>query len=418
MVSIEEALSMERTEIGSGDYGRVYELNGRDDIILKVFNDNSPKADGFTSSDITPTSKEEFKTEVDLMQMFSDSGVTPRYYAHGPPNPSDEEEMYLVMEYIKKQDVSERDDVTFFKSFLSALDTFFEKGYVHSDIKPDNVIVDTQSRCRIIDLGTVSNERYIHWRGRKIYGEENPSWMPQDLTGDLDYAVSNECMKIIDIFNLLITAGLFWWRGEPGKVPSSPGGRLIQTTQAFVIESGFPEMKINEDLPSFITSFNNARVKTGLSELDLSGCSEFEVYIIYEKLADMLQLHMPAIYEKIHDGILSHEVFSPIDIPPELDTFLKYKIIRLSDAGGAAEVDEGVPPAEGPTTPTTEEQLLRSGAVGGGYRSSKRNRSHRRYKPRKRKRSHSKKKRKRTKGRTKRRSRKSKRRSKSRRRRH
>ena len=68
-------------------------------------------------------------------------------------------ELYLVMELVDGISVDRSPPKTFemaadiFEQTARAMAYMHSKGYVHADMKPNNIIVDAQSRAKIIDLG-------------------------------------------------------------------------------------------------------------------------------------------------------------------------------------------------------------------------------------------------------------------------
>ncbi|ETO27287.1 Protein kinase domain containing protein, partial [Reticulomyxa filosa] len=71
--------------------------------------------------------------------------------------------LYLVMEYcgggdlmgllIKKDILSDNDTRFYISELASAIDHVHELGFVHRDLKPDNVLIGTDGHIRLSDFG-------------------------------------------------------------------------------------------------------------------------------------------------------------------------------------------------------------------------------------------------------------------------
>lgn len=141
--------------IGAGEYSVVlgaYDAQAERTVALKLlrpeYNDD-------------PVVSERFATEVHILSLLSHPNIVRLYEAH-----LDAPIRYFTMEYIEgitlKKHLQSRgalstDETLFFaRQILSALEEVHEKGIVHSDIKPQNVVVLGDGSVRLMDFGIAS----------------------------------------------------------------------------------------------------------------------------------------------------------------------------------------------------------------------------------------------------------------------
>ncbi len=92
------------------------------------------------------------------------------------PLPADRRRRYLVMEYVpgttlgerlrSEGMLAEREALDIARQVVSALEHMHERGFVHYDLKPENVILQPDGSLRLIDLGLSHGvERRFSWVG-------------------------------------------------------------------------------------------------------------------------------------------------------------------------------------------------------------------------------------------------------------
>ena len=121
---------------------------------------------------------ERFNTEADLMAMLSHPNIVKLYDAH-----LEGDCRYFVMEYIEgitlKKHILERgaltvDEILFLaRQVLSALSAIHEKGIVHSDIKPQNVVVLPDGHVCLMDFGISRRHTTVKPRD---YADDDPTF--------------------------------------------------------------------------------------------------------------------------------------------------------------------------------------------------------------------------------------------------
>jgi serine/threonine protein kinase len=151
--------------LGEGAFGKVYKAIRRKDnklVALKVM----PKY---------LTSHEALDREIQALQVFSDPGHDHVCYLYD--HHEDEEIFYLAMEHIfggelfehlvRRGAFSERDAAKFLKEFAEGLAYIHSRGYVHGDLKPENLMMSCDShnpRVKIVDFGfsaPIANRKLI-----------------------------------------------------------------------------------------------------------------------------------------------------------------------------------------------------------------------------------------------------------------
>ena len=144
-----------RREIGSGGMGAVYEAlqeNPKRRVAIKVLK----------SSVASEAARKRFEYESQVLGRLKHPGIAEIYEA-GTYDDGDGPMPYFAMEYIsgrknliefaleKKLDRDKR--LALFTQICDALHHGHQKGVVHRDLKPGNILVDGEGRPRIIDFG-------------------------------------------------------------------------------------------------------------------------------------------------------------------------------------------------------------------------------------------------------------------------
>ena len=87
--------------------------------------------------------------------------------AHAGRAWQDEEFLYLVMEYIPggdmmsllmKRDVLTEEETRFYAAqTILAIESLHTRGYIHRDLKPDNLLLDLEGHIKLSDFGLVKS---------------------------------------------------------------------------------------------------------------------------------------------------------------------------------------------------------------------------------------------------------------------
>ncbi|MFQ5615508.1 MAG: tetratricopeptide repeat protein [Anaerolineales bacterium] len=137
-----------------------------------------------------PQFRTRFRREVEAIAALEHPGIVP-IYDFGEEN----EQPYYVMRYmpggsltdrLRKESISLFDSARIVRQIASALDASHRKGIVHRDIKPGNILFDTENNAYLSDFGIVKfTSESATFTGNTIIG--TPSYMsPELVRGDTD----------------------------------------------------------------------------------------------------------------------------------------------------------------------------------------------------------------------------------------
>lgn len=157
---------------------------------------------------------------------------------------------YLVLDYVDGQPLSdvidaqhgkgmlEKQALAIIVGVLSGLDFAHQKGIVHRDVKPSNVLVEARGRARITDFGIATGALQLtRIRDGQIIG--TPEYMsPEQLSGS----------AAIDHRSDIFSAGVMLYQMLTGRLPFN--GDSFQAIQAQQISSPVPNPRsVNPKIP-------------------------------------------------------------------------------------------------------------------------------------------------------------------------
>ncbi len=139
------------TKLGAGGVGDVYEVKGKDDLVIKLFSDasngNSPKGN----------SLEEAKW-MRIMQNQYGSKYTPYCYGVVDTNYGQgilmERLSMTLAEVVQQNPPDLLQTIGWLRQIAEALDAFGNLGIIFRDLKESNVMLDKNRKVRLIDLGS------------------------------------------------------------------------------------------------------------------------------------------------------------------------------------------------------------------------------------------------------------------------
>jgi eukaryotic-like serine/threonine-protein kinase len=179
--------------VGEGGMGRVYEaLQGMPcrTVAVKVMR----------AGTLSPVAQKRFVHEAQILGRLTHPGIA-RIYSVGTERLGGDAVPYFVMEYVDealpittyaaRQGLSSRDRVRLFSAAAAAVAYGHQKGVIHRDLKPGNILVDAAGRPKIIDFGVARSVDHaaglttLHTRADQVVGTL-PYMSPEQLDGSGD----------------------------------------------------------------------------------------------------------------------------------------------------------------------------------------------------------------------------------------
>lgn len=173
-------------EGGMSSIWKAMDLNRNEIVAVKILNSE------FTSN---PDDLEQFKTEQKAMSEITHPGIVKSYELR-----KTDAFWYYVMEYVdgynfgallkRKQHLIEADCLLICESIAVALDYAWNNhGVVHCDIKPENIMINSDGVIKLTDLGLCYTYRFLK-DGRQAIPDHvmgTPSYIsPEQVYGDVE----------------------------------------------------------------------------------------------------------------------------------------------------------------------------------------------------------------------------------------
>jgi non-specific serine/threonine protein kinase/serine/threonine-protein kinase len=228
--------------LGSGGMGDVFlaeQLNPHRMIALKVIR----------SKIATPESLRRFEVEAHTLARLSHPGIA-QVYSAGVENYKGKGIPYFAMEYIAEaleltdwadeQSLNERERLRLFRTVCNAVAHGHQRGVMHLDLKPGNILVNAEGQPKVIDFGVAQmedKEKGVAHR-RQIVG--TLQYMPpEQVRGDADMDISCDVYALGVVLYQLLT----------GEVPYEIDTSSIRAATTSVLEAMTPSLlKIRPDL--------------------------------------------------------------------------------------------------------------------------------------------------------------------------
>jgi eukaryotic-like serine/threonine-protein kinase len=148
-------------QIGTGGMGIVYSANLTENFESEVFTKRVALKTISPQLKLEPKNIKIFLTEIKTLAELEHPNIA-RFLDIGT---SDKGKPFFVMEYVdgvsliehcNKNRFSIKERLIFFRQILDAISYSHGKGFIHCDIKPNNILVDSKGTPKVIDFGIAS----------------------------------------------------------------------------------------------------------------------------------------------------------------------------------------------------------------------------------------------------------------------
>lgn len=177
-----------KEELGKGAFGRVVKATTEDGGIyaIKIYNCRNLRSKWISKGQ---TALDLISTEIEIMSKLDHPNVIKLHEVIESPSSN---KIYLIMDYASRGSladiipISESEAKKYFKHLICGLSYLHKVAKVaHKDIKPDNLLIDSENRLRIGDFGSSQNliEGLIEIRGSvSTYAFMAPELVRGDLS--------------------------------------------------------------------------------------------------------------------------------------------------------------------------------------------------------------------------------------------
>lgn len=122
---------------------------------------------------------EKYALEDNEVYYSDNSWITRLYYSF-----QDKFFLYLILEFIqggdlmtlliKRETFTESETQFYISEIILAIESVHSLGYIHRDIKPDNILIDATGHIKLADLGFCAGFQTSSWKNR-VYVHSYPS---------------------------------------------------------------------------------------------------------------------------------------------------------------------------------------------------------------------------------------------------
>ncbi len=147
------------------------------------------------------------KSEKDFLSTISSPWVVELFYSFQDAN-----FLNLVMEYLPGGDLmsllirldifSEEMARFYLAEIILAIESVHNQGFIHRDIKPDNVLIDSDGHIKLSDFGLSTGFHETHdteYYQRLLHGHNNSPYLKKSRSGDRLSAMSSRSSSKIDL---------------------------------------------------------------------------------------------------------------------------------------------------------------------------------------------------------------------------
>lgn len=117
-----------------------------------------------------------------------------------------------LTEYCNRKKLSIKERVAFFQQVLKVIDYSHRRGFIHCDIKPNNILVDTSGALKVIDFGIASKYgSYISGKSQTTFFQHafTPQYAsPEQIKGEKNLTVATDVYSLGVVLYELLTGQL------------------------------------------------------------------------------------------------------------------------------------------------------------------------------------------------------------------
>jgi serine/threonine protein kinase len=204
-------------QIGKGGMGIVYLANLTENFEAETFTKKVALKTINPQLKLEPKNIKIFLTEIKTLAELEHPNIA-RFLDIGT---SEKGKPFFVMEYVEglsviehcnKNKFSIKERLVFFRQILDAIDYSHGKGFIHCDIKPNNILVDSKGKPKVIDFGIASKYgSFMTGKSQTTFFQNafTPNYAsPEQIKGEKNLSETTDIYSLGVVFYELLTGQL------------------------------------------------------------------------------------------------------------------------------------------------------------------------------------------------------------------